>query len=539
MVVLFCSCQDILEEKVEDRFTPSTVFVNETGAYHFTIGLYSTLIHFDNYKEHGNMLPMIADGLAPTGGRYKEYLRSRMTGNIASLNQSWSIRHVAVNSANMMLHYLPNVEMPEARKTEFEGHAYFIRAQALLELFRWFGKAVVNTEPTLSGADIYSEIATPEETINQAVADFRAAAERLPLRSEQLPGYKGMATKGAAEAYLAKALMERAAKIASSNESEDYAEALQLVNAVIASNEYRLLDDYAKIFDEKNQNPSAAFGSGNAYDEILFSAVFEHWTPGRVTLSAGNDLPVRFMPNQSPYTAPNAGGQQQTTVQRWWYDYYTSGKYTDDYRNTVNYLNSFPNKNNPAVTVFGYPLATPTSWPQYRNVLWVGKYKDPNGLDVRTHTNDFILIRLAELYLMRAELLNELNGPTQEAIDALNVVRERARNSSGTPSGTPEDLMLSDYSSKEDLRRQILDERGQELFAEGHRLYDLLRMKRDDGMTYYQYMMDPVSGWVAQNFPTNKWTLLEFNPRDLLMPIPQIELDRNPLVTVQDQNPGW
>jgi starch-binding outer membrane protein, SusD/RagB family len=80
--------------------------------------------------------------------------------------------------------------------------------------------------------------------------------------------------------------------------------------------------------------------------------------------------------------------------------------------------------------------------------------------------NDVPLIRYADILLTKAEALNELNGPTQESLDLINQVRERAGIA---------DLTLTDASSQEVYRDLILRERGWEFVGEGKRREDLLR----------------------------------------------------------------
>ena len=79
-------------------------------------------------------------------------------------------------------------------------------------------------------------------------------------------------------------------------------------------------------------------------------------------------------------------------------------------------------------------------------------------------------MRLADIILCKAEILNELNGPTQDAIDLINEIRERAFQD------TDHNLKLSDYSTQEALRNAICDERLFELNNEGTRRPDLIRM---------------------------------------------------------------
>lgn len=82
-------------------------------------------------------------------------------------------------------------------------------------------------------------------------------------------------------------------------------------------------------------------------------------------------------------------------------------------------------------------------------------------------SSDFPVLRCADVMLMYAEALNELSqSPTQGALDALNAVR----NNAGLP-----DKELSDFVSKESLRKAIHKERRLELALECDRWFDIVR----------------------------------------------------------------
>ncbi len=83
--------------------------------------------------------------------------------------------------------------------------------------------------------------------------------------------------------------------------------------------------------------------------------------------------------------------------------------------------------------------------------------------------NNVSIIRYSDILLMRAEALNELNGPNDESVSLINEVRERSNASA---------ILLSDFPSKESLRDFIFEERGLELFMEGRRRDDLIRWGR-------------------------------------------------------------
>jgi hypothetical protein len=95
--------------------------------------------------------------------------------------------------------------------------------------------------------------------------------------------------------------------------------------------------------------------------------------------------------------------------------------------------------------------------------------EDPNsdGLFCR---NDIVIIRYADILLLRAEALNELNGPNPESIELINRIRDRAFKNDPSKRVT-----LSQFSDKQSLNDFILKERLFELLMEGERREDLIR----------------------------------------------------------------
>ncbi|WP_158559256.1 RagB/SusD family nutrient uptake outer membrane protein [Deminuibacter soli] len=91
------------------------------------------------------------------------------------------------------------------------------------------------------------------------------------------------------------------------------------------------------------------------------------------------------------------------------------------------------------------------------------KYQNPSNSTNAYVNNNLVLFRLADIYLLDAEAL-AMTGKTQDAVDALNLVRRRAG--------------IEDYSGDLDqasLVNEIMDERGRELIGEGSWFYDMIR----------------------------------------------------------------
>lgn len=122
-----------------------------------------------------------------------------------------------------------------------------------------------------------------------------------------------------------------------------------------------------------------------------------------------------------------------------------------------------------------------------------------------------IVYRLAGAYLMYAETQNAL-GNDAVALDYVNRVRRRAYGGDPTTPSVEADLVGLTGTA---LRDAIREERFLELFAEGHRWYDIIRWG--------------IAAEEVAKYPTVRSGPVIFNPeRDYYFPVPQAELDANP-----------
>ena len=134
--------------------------------------------------------------------------------------------------------------------------------------------------------------------------------------------------------------------------------------------------------------------------------------------------------------------------------------------------------------------------------------------------SDWPVIRVGDIALLYAELSNELNGPSAEALNYLNMIRQRAGISP---------YKSSDLSNKYDFRTAVRKERRMELAFEDQRWFDLLRwnvatqtinnyLATDAFYTGYSYTVQPIQEWQT------------------MLPIPVSVLDINPKAS---QNVGY
>ncbi|MCL3779548.1 RagB/SusD family nutrient uptake outer membrane protein [Prolixibacteraceae bacterium JC049] len=150
------------------------------------------------------------------------------------------------------------------------------------------------------------------------------------------------------------------------------------------------------------------------------------------------------------------------------------------------------------------------------------------------------IIRMADLYLMRAEANNEYNGPQQKVYDDLNKVRARVNLPKVEEVYSNAKIVknVGKHTTKSGLRSIIHQERLIELSFEGHRYYDILRWKRAA-----EFFNSPLLGWDIDKSSADDFYVLsakqlrEFEtPRNYLFPIKLSELTMNPKLV---QNPGW
>ncbi len=163
-----------------------------------------------------------------------------------------------------------------------------------------------------------------------------------------------------------------------------------------------------------------------------------------------------------------------------------------------------------------------------------------SGAWQRTIKFPYPIIRLADLYLMKAEAYNEYyDTPVPQVYEAINRVRQRA--------GIPDvETVWSDpmivrsvnkHKTKEGMRDIILQERGIEFAFEGHRFWDMIRTKRA-----VMEFSTPIWGWTrtgttgAQFFNLEVKQTRKFTITDCLWPIDLNEMNTNSNLI---QNPGW
>ncbi|WP_176954496.1 RagB/SusD family nutrient uptake outer membrane protein [Niabella drilacis] len=151
---------------------------------------------------------------------------------------------------------------------------------------------------------------------------------------------------------------------------------------------------------------------------------------------------------------------------------------------------------------------------------------------------DFPIYRLANLYLLYAEALNEsLPAPTAEVLQYLNYVRNRAGLKNVESSWPAFSIYPDKYTTKAGMREIIHRERSIELAFEAQRFWDLRRWK-----VALEYFNQPIQGWNTEGTKAQEfyqpltYIRKQYTLKEVLWPIMQDELLKNGNLV---QNPGW
>jgi len=424
------------------------------------------------------------------------------------------------------------------RMKDIKGQLLFLRALAYYNLAGYYQDVPLiidyNTYSSLDG--LYATNNTFDEVMDQVEKDFKEAVDLLPSRDKGGEWAKGRATCGAAAGYYARALMQR----------HKYSEALTVLKDIINKKygSYKLMANYGDNFREGAQYENN--------DESLFEVQFldygtqgtdDEWTPVNTSKNATQGSAIESNCGPGAY-----GGWADLSASPWLYQlfkqertksnkldprlYWTIGTYEADWDNDDQTLGNvcYKSKMAPTDTVVtnnnngGLPIC------KYTNMR-TGLYDKVvtglhDGINLR-------LMRYSDVLLRAAECENEVNGPTQQAIDWINEVRRRAGLA---------DLKLSDFPTKDKLFEQIANvERPKEFGCEFGRGFDLLRwgffysadrlQQLKEHGTYrcsIHHAKDPVSYDLVGKDPEVKCSYDTYVPGHEFLPIVETLTNKNP-----------
>ena len=476
-----------------------------------------------------------ADGSHKTFNRYDGSLNPQQS----FVRAAWRDFYRGINQANAVINRSTELEIPESQKTARIAEVRFLRALFYYLVTSHYGDAHLTLEET-EGVEIEANRTSVAEIYSQAIIpDLEFAIANLP----ESQGDFGRASKPAAEFLLGKVLLRRSWK--SYAEGSDASRAESLFSGVINNYGFALLPDFNDLWTIGNEQHSEIVwtvqNSKSQVDEgidpeghrgHLYFLMEYDVRPG-MTRDINNGRPwKRFRPTDY-------------TLGLW--DRDVDARYDKTYKHAFisNNAATIPTdaNGNPKYELGDTALFIPgpqrdEDWPDSRieNTRYIvyTKRNDYN-FDAVTHLRvfpcmnkwiddtrpdrqktqgqrDYVLMRLGEAYLLRAEARFK-QGNMDGAAEDINTIRRRG--------AWPGMEAAMEITASDVTLEFILDERGRELIGEGHRWLDLTRTNT---LVERVRAHNPVGGLNIQDF-------------HVVRPIPQDQIDRTQ--GGYPQNPGY
>ena len=468
-LLAFTSCEDWLDMPSESKADSTTIFESLDRAEMAVVGAYNSL----NNQELGYQLLEGTDESASTENNSKYNVSNYDYTNTSSMfNSTYTSMYKAIEYANVCIKNLPDMSVDESEQVKLNGllgEALAIRAYAYWNIVRFYGDVPYTDVPT-SELTTYSSSRVSRDTIyDHCVTDLQRAVELLPWYDEGYLSTPERISKNAAYGILARVALYAAGyslrwdlntvpydkstvKIAQRDDTERIRELYQIAadacKAVINHGKNDLLDDYDQLFrDLANQTYN---------EETMFE--FGSYGPNGTNTRTGytNGIPTSGQDNSTG--GMGKGGTQMMAMPTFYFEFDE-----DDQRRDVSVCN------------YGLKLSSNGNKYQMNTFagMGVGKYrinwKSEKGTKDDRRDINWPLLRYADVLLMYAEALNELNnGATPEAVNAVKQVRMRAFHNDEDRVGS----IPTDYTA---FRNYIIKERKLELSNEGLRKSDLAR----------------------------------------------------------------
>jgi len=345
------------------------------------------------------------------------------------VNQTiWNLYFKGIYLTNLVLDYVPGIEMDAAQKDRILGEAHFLRGFYYYNLIiRFGGVPVINSTIT---ADIAPAREKTEASWAFVEENLTKAAELLPWRNQYSSDNLGRADKGASLALLGSAYLFQ----------EKWQNAFDSYQQVIASGNYSLLSNFGDLFKPEFDNGVESvfeiqFRGG---EEFSYGNGFNFWVRprnGSTIFGLGFCMPTQDLVDEFEVDDPRLR--------------YTVIREGDIISEEVK---DFP---------FQAAWAPETG-------MSCGKYVVDVlvGSNAERHEQNLKQIRYADVLLGYAEAALRL-GNGAEAVAKINLVRQRARIGNAQ--------VLPDLTGSEDLFTALVHERRVELALEGKRYFDLVR----------------------------------------------------------------
>ena len=430
-----------------------------------------------------------------------------ISADLSPLNSFFDTSYELISRANLVIEKAnENIDQFSGEEKEevnkIKGEALFLRSYWYFKLWQYYGSYIPLIEYRKElGGDVslddlrYPSAGSDNEVLDFCISNLQEAAEVLP---EEWPAdQNGRVTNDAAYGLLGKVYMFRACY--NDANQEDYQNA---INAFEQIDTHNLVPHYGYNFDVTKENN----------EESLFEFQASV-APDYEWVWNDNDYDV----GHGHMSAHYAYYTNMWNIKNWGEGDFGLLLPT---KKLVSAFDTAASARDPRVDEI-FVVNQEDPWNGYQFVKYI-KRQDDTGYKSYASTNNYRMLRMGDVLLLKAEALLQ-TGDSPGALDLVNQIRERARNS--VADGEPASTAPADFTSID--MQKIIDERFRELAAEGHRWGDL---KRWDAAGYID-----LASWGKDEFSAEHDVFFEY-PKNLLFPIPLNETEQNPNIT---QNPDY
>lgn len=445
----------------------------------------------------------------------------------------WKNLYKIVQESNILINRCtPEIAGNDYDKMQAEGR--FLRSLAYYYLVETFGDVPFYME---ENKDIIKETTrTPEESIYTfLIEELENIKGKLSLTSPET----GVINNASVVYLLGKLYLTRAYK--DYGTTSDFSKAVECFDWIIDSQqEYQLLDDYASVYDENNQNNKEVIwaiqygndknfiGGGNPQQQLFgFNIVALEPTmfgKEQADYSSMNRMYWVIPKVHELFTYPELDTRYDVTFKREFYvnkkehtNYGELGVYfprwNDQSGDDMGALKYYPFMKNDNYNWLPQSTALPVLSEAIDRMPIIQKFKDTKMDWGGAGTREDVIIRLSDTYLLSAEAYLGV-GNEKMSLDRLNTLRRRA--------AIDNEAFENKLKLKEVTLDIILDERARELLGDHDRWFDLKRTKK----------------LINRTLEYNPFVLHynNINKDHLVRPIPQDEINK---VKGLEQNTGY
>ncbi len=473
LVVLSQGCKNYLDKEPLGSTTQASLFSDPVNAVQAVNAIYDAASWdegpkwgYGDYVGHmyewmfGDIMSDDAEkGSTPSDFSQLQDLKTwTTTPSNAIISTLWSHSFTGIGRANTVINNVDGGTIDAALKSRLKGEALFFRAYNYFYLVRLFGGVPLFEQAVLPTDAANVKRASIADTYAFIEKDLKAAAALLPEKKAYAATDLGRATKGAANAYLARVILYELGTVNAANHT--WQDVYDLTSTVISSGQYGLETNYAAIHQEVAENGTESIFelqfavSPEGYGPVKTGTTNNVFQNNRKTFGYGFNNPTQ---NLFDEFEPNDPRRLVTFIK--------------DQDVVLGVLNKVDRSEND------------TGYLNRKVAIIAPPQNKASGQNIRK-------MRYADVLLMKAEAAARL-GKNSEAVGLVNQVRARARastkppgttlgsmayESANVPAGTLPDLDAS--LSGQALLTAIWHERRVELAEETLRYWDLVRTGR-------------------------------------------------------------